>query len=291
MLQQVTAEVQPRLVTQVNTSVSLDRTRMVSITFSNHFCSWYMTKHISHTCARRSCRPARYLSSSTHSHTSERFLATALRVSSSITTGHNVLNKEVGPKRLGSSINPSRHVIAYDQGCRIVWLWDVSRLTQIRCLVDGSINLLRSRPLRRTYVRARHIVPPLSPSQPVIPDEKIICSGKEPSRSSLLSLLFATFFFCFFPRFFVVSRFNPQFYCINLRTASTREQPSIGPAQSSRVHTVVRACGPEATTQASRHERASQVLPRAIYCKSILCFVFSSLNGVSSSSIRKANNK
>ena len=47
-----------------------------------------MTKHISHTCARRSCRPARYLSSSTDSHTSKRCLATALRVSSSITTGH-----------------------------------------------------------------------------------------------------------------------------------------------------------------------------------------------------------
>ena len=47
-----------------------------------------MTKHISHTCGRRSCRPARYLSSSNHSHISERCLATALRVSSSITTGH-----------------------------------------------------------------------------------------------------------------------------------------------------------------------------------------------------------
>ena len=48
---------------------------------------------------------------------------------------------------------------------------------------------------------ARHIVPPLSPSQPVIADEKMVCSGKECSRSSLLSLLF-------FPRFFVVSRFS-----------------------------------------------------------------------------------
>ena len=233
-----------------------------------------MTKHISHTCARRSCRPARYLSSSTHSHTSERFLATALRVSSSITTGHNVLNKEVGPKRLGSSINPSRHVIAYDQGCRIVWLWDVSRLTQIRCLVDGSINLLGSRPLRRTYVRARHIVPPLSPSQPVIPDEKIICSGKEPSRSSLLSLLFATFFFCFFPRFFVVSRFNPQFYCINLRTASTREQPSIGPAQSSRVHTVVHSCRPECDNASELALKSKPSVCRQPVCEYFVLFFF-----------------
>ena len=34
------------------------------------------------------------MSSSTHSHISERSLATALRVSSSITTGHHVLNKD-----------------------------------------------------------------------------------------------------------------------------------------------------------------------------------------------------
>ena len=53
-----------------------------------------MTKHISHTCGRRSCWPVRYLSSSTHSHSSERYLATALWVSSSITTGHYVLNKK-----------------------------------------------------------------------------------------------------------------------------------------------------------------------------------------------------
>ena len=65
---------------------------------------YYMTKHISHTCGR-SCRPARYLPSSTHSHTSKRCLATALRVSSSITTGHYVLNKDVDPKRLGSENN------------------------------------------------------------------------------------------------------------------------------------------------------------------------------------------
>ena len=56
---------------------------------------------------------------------------------------------------------------------------------------------------------ARHIVPPLSSSQPVIPDEIIIRWGKEPSRSSLLSLLFVTFFFLFvffpvFPLFHVI---------------------------------------------------------------------------------------
>ena len=42
MLQQVTAaEVQPRLAAQVNTAVSLDRTRMVNITFfSHHFLGY-----------------------------------------------------------------------------------------------------------------------------------------------------------------------------------------------------------------------------------------------------------
>ena len=43
-----------------------------------------MTKHISHTCGARSCGPrdtyTENLSSSTHSHISERCLATALRV-------------------------------------------------------------------------------------------------------------------------------------------------------------------------------------------------------------------
>ena len=107
MLQQVIAEVQPRLAAQVNVAVSLDRTGMVNITFSHHlFCSsCYMTKHISHTCGRRSCRPARYLSSSAHSQISKRCLATALRVSSSITTRHHVLNKDVDPKRPGSENN------------------------------------------------------------------------------------------------------------------------------------------------------------------------------------------
>ena len=77
---------------------------MVNITLSHHFfcSSWYMIEHISHTCGRRSCRPARYLSSSTNSQISKRCLATALRASSSITTGHYVLDKDVDPKRLGS---------------------------------------------------------------------------------------------------------------------------------------------------------------------------------------------
>ena len=68
-----------------------------------------MAKHMSHTCGRRSCRPARYLSSSTHSHISERCLATALWVSSSITTGYYVLNKDVDPKRLGSGNNAMKN--------------------------------------------------------------------------------------------------------------------------------------------------------------------------------------
>ena len=47
---------------------------------------------------------ARAIFVSTHSHISKRCLAAALRVSSSITTGHYVLNKQrdVDPKRLGS---------------------------------------------------------------------------------------------------------------------------------------------------------------------------------------------
>ena len=72
------------------------------ISHYHHFCSFYilrMTKHISHTCGRRSCRPARYLSSSTHSHISKRCLATA-QVSSSITTRHYALNKD-GSKASG----------------------------------------------------------------------------------------------------------------------------------------------------------------------------------------------
>ena len=117
MLQQVTAaEVQPRLAAQVSSAVSLDRTRMVNITFfSHHFLGYWhiMTKHISHTCGRRSCRPARYLSSSTHSQISKRCVATALRwVSSSITTGHYVLKKDVDPKRLGSENNVTKEAQA-----------------------------------------------------------------------------------------------------------------------------------------------------------------------------------
>ena len=65
---------------------------------------WQNTFHTT-VCVRRSCRPARYLSSSTHSHIFERYLATALRVSSSVTTGHHVLKKDVDPKRLGSENN------------------------------------------------------------------------------------------------------------------------------------------------------------------------------------------
>ena len=44
-------------------------------------------------------------SSSSHSQISKRYLATALRVSSSITTGHYLLNKGVHSKRLGSDNN------------------------------------------------------------------------------------------------------------------------------------------------------------------------------------------
>ena len=118
MLQQVTAEVQPRLAAQVNSAVSPDRMRMVYVTFSHQFfCHWYArvwqsTFHI-YTCSWRSYRPARYLSSSTHSQISKRCVATALRwVSSSITTGHYVLKKDVDPKRLGSENNVTKEAQA-----------------------------------------------------------------------------------------------------------------------------------------------------------------------------------
>ena len=59
---------------------------------------------------------------------------------------------------------------------------------------------------------ARHIVSPLSPSQPVIAEEETICWGKEPSRTSLFSLLFVTF--CvFFPCFFSFFRCFTFFSC------------------------------------------------------------------------------
>ena len=102
---------QSRLAAQVNSAVSLDRTRMVNITFSSLLLLLiYDKSHFTHqvACGRRSWRPARYLSSSSHSHISKRCLAAALRVSSSITTGHTghyVLNKDVDPKRLGSENN------------------------------------------------------------------------------------------------------------------------------------------------------------------------------------------
>ena len=61
---QVTAEVQPMLAAQLNSAISLDRRRMVDITFALHLCSSrYMTKQF-HTPVG-SCRPARYLSTST----------------------------------------------------------------------------------------------------------------------------------------------------------------------------------------------------------------------------------
>ena len=102
MLQQVTAGPAQAL---VNSAVSLHRTRTVNITFSRlFFCSRYMTKHISPPVVEE-VRCPRDIVKHTHSHTSERCLATALRVSASITTGQYVLNKDVDPKRLGSENN------------------------------------------------------------------------------------------------------------------------------------------------------------------------------------------
>ena len=82
--------------------VLIERLRWIPL-LSLLFCSWYMTKPISHTCyGRRSCRPARYLWRSDYIQISKRCLATALRVSSSITTRHYVPKKDVHPKRLSS---------------------------------------------------------------------------------------------------------------------------------------------------------------------------------------------
>ena len=86
--------------------VLIERVWWISHSLITSSATLDMTKHISHThLSRRSCRPARCLSISTHNHTSKWCLATALRVPSSITTGHYVLNKDVDPKRLGSENN------------------------------------------------------------------------------------------------------------------------------------------------------------------------------------------
>ena len=104
------AEVQLRLGAQVNSAASLDRTRIiVNTTLSHHYLlwsSWCMTKLISHTCGKISCRPVWYLASITNSRIPKLFLATtALWVSSSITSGQYVLNKNGDRKRLGSENN------------------------------------------------------------------------------------------------------------------------------------------------------------------------------------------
>ena len=85
-----------------------------------------------------------------------------------------------------------------------------------------------------------------------------------------------------------LSFFEPAFLLLNttkaqtklrkpqyLRTASTAEQPSIDPAQSSKVHTQYIQCVDQsATMQASRHEKASQVLLRRAMCQ-VRVFKFS----------------
>ena len=67
---------------------------------------------------------------------------------------------------------------------------------------------------------ARHILPPFSPSQPVVADQEMICWGTLPKFFAFF-LLFVTFFFCFlFFRFvfsfFVVLFFQPYGYCCTL---------------------------------------------------------------------------
>ena len=85
--------------------VLIERVWWISHSLITYFALLAIWRSTFHTCGRRSCRPARYLSSSAHSQISKRWLATALRVSSSITNRHYVLNEDVDPKRLGSENN------------------------------------------------------------------------------------------------------------------------------------------------------------------------------------------
>ena len=55
-----------------------------------------------------------------------------------------------------------------------------------KSVLEYKLNYLDLDPLGGL---ARHILPPLSPSQPVTAEKKISCWGKEPSRSSLRKLV------------------------------------------------------------------------------------------------------
>ena len=84
MLQQVTAEVQPRHAAQVNSALSLDSSCMMvnishSLITSSALDSIWRSK--SHTRVVEEVAGPRYLSISAHSHIAERCLATAVRVS------------------------------------------------------------------------------------------------------------------------------------------------------------------------------------------------------------------
>ena len=124
-----------------------------------------------------------------------------------------------------------------------------------------SINLLRSCLLSKDNVG---ILPPTSPSQPVIVDREMFFSGSIPR----LFCLFSSCPFFMFVTFEPASSAHttkaqtklrqPQQY---LHTASTAEQPAIGPAQSSKVHTAVRSCRPECDrAQASSQEEQVKVM-------------------------------
>ena len=82
----------------------------------------------------------------------------------------------------------------------------------------GSPHKLTHLDLAHFEGHARHIVPPLRPSQPVIADEKNYCWGKEPSRSYLPSLLLEAFFFFWFisPFFFCFTFFQLRLRVLSL---------------------------------------------------------------------------
>ena len=103
---------------------------------------------------------------------------------------------------------------------------------------------------------------------------KTLTADGETIFSGSISINRPFFLFLVFP-FFRLFRFWTCFFCAHhegtnqapipnsyLRTASTAEQPAVGPAQSSKVHAALRSCRSECDN-ASEQTTASQVLPRA----------------------------
>ena len=138
---------------------------------------------------------------------------------------HTSFNLCIHKRVSAHSIHP--HVQTSALGRTPVNIYSVVHITHIECPIIPVmpytlphfsliyVNILRSRPLRRT---CSAYPSPLSPSQPVIADEKVSCWGKEPSRSSLLSLLLVSVLFFVFIPFF---SFFPCFAFFQLRVRCT----------------------------------------------------------------------